>query len=89
MRCLLTYIPYYILSLPDATALTGSYFGSGTGPYHLSNVYCSGEERTLLECSYYGNSIGYHTCGAGGDAGVRCDGKIVYTAPLFCLTHRS
>ena len=81
----------YILSLPDATALTRSYFGSGTGPYHLSGLSCSGEERTLLECSYYGSSTGYmyHTCGAGRDAGVRCDGKIIYTAPLFCLTHRS
>ena len=57
----------------DATALGGSYFGDGDGPYHLSNVGCSGEERTLLECSHA--AIGYHTCTPGRDAGVRCDGK--------------
>ena len=58
----------------DATALGGSYFGDGDGPYHLSSVSCSGEERTLLECSNPFN-IGYHTCTPGRDAGVRCDGK--------------
>lgn len=57
----------------DATALRGSYFGDGDGPYHLSNVGCSGEERTLLECSH--SNIGYHTCTPGRDAGVRCDGN--------------
>ena len=58
----------------DATALRGSYFGDGDGPYHLSNVGCSGEERTLFECSTP-YPIGYHTCTPGHDAGVRCDGN--------------
>ena len=57
----------------DATALRYSYFGDGVGPYHLSGVGCSGEERTLLECSHA--PIGYHTCTPGRDAGVRCDGN--------------
>ena len=69
------WIKYYIL--PDATALSGSYFGDGTGPFHLSGVGCSGGERTLLHCSYSG-SIGYHTCGSGRDAGVRCDGMFLH-----------
>ena len=60
----------------DATALRGSYFGDGDGPYHLSSVGCSGEERTLFECSH--STIGYHTCTPGHDAGVRCDGNIFY-----------
>ena len=59
----------------DATALRGSYFGDGDGPYHLSGVGCSGEERTLFECSRSHSSIGYHTCTPGHDAGVRCDGN--------------
>ena len=61
----------------DATALRGSYFGDGTGPFHLSRVSCSGEERTLFQCSYSGSIIGYHTCGSGRDAGVRCDGMYI------------
>ena len=61
-----------IIGISDATALRNSHFGDGTGPYHLSEVDCSGEERTLLECSHY--TIGYHICQAGRDVGVRCDG---------------
>ena len=63
---------YYRLTISDATALRNSYFGDGTGPYHLSRVGCSGEERTLLQCSH--SPIGYHTCSSGRDVGVRCDG---------------
>ena len=62
-----------MINSSDATALRGSYFGDGDGPYHLSSVGCSGEERTLFECSH--NAIGYHTCTPGHDAGVRCDGN--------------
>ena len=68
----------------DATALRGSYFGDGTGPFHLSGVGCSGEERTLFQCSYYGSIIGYHTCGSGHDAGVRCDGMYNYF-PIYII----
>ena len=72
--CITTkYIIIIVYYHSDATALGGSYFGDGDGPYHLSNVGCSGEERTLLECSHA--AIGYHTCTPGRDAGVRCDGK--------------
>ena len=65
-------------TLADATALSNSYFGDGTGPYHLSGVSCSGEERTLLQCSYSNGIIGYHTCSPGNDAGVRCDGMCTH-----------
>ena len=62
----------------DATAITNSFFGDGTGPYHLSSVYCRGigGERTLLDCSYTDQSIiSSSRCTPGNDAGVRCDGK--------------
>ena len=61
--------------LQDATALRGSFFGDGDGPYHLSGVNCNGNERTLLECSH--STIGYHTCTPGQEAGVICDGKVI------------
>ena len=58
----------------DATALSNSYFGDGDDPYHLSGLNCRGDERTLLNCPYFG-TIGYHTRSPGNDAGVRCDGN--------------
>ena len=63
----------------DATATTNSFFGDGAGPYHLSSVSCSGEERTLLDCSYTNQSIISLSsrCSSGNDAGVRCDGKVI------------
>jgi hypothetical protein len=64
---------YIVHNRLDAIALRGSYFGNGVGPYHLSSVECSGEERTLLQCSH--SVIGYHHCRPGRDAGVRCDGN--------------
>ena len=67
---------YCITQHADATALRGSYFGSGDGPY-LLNAGCSGEESSLLECTSSSN-IGYHTCPSNHDAGVRCDGKKAY-----------
>ena len=66
----------------DATALSGSYFGDGDGPYHLNNVGCSGEEKNLLACSH--STIGYHTCTPGHDAGARCDGIMHFFKALWC-----
>ena len=61
----------------DATALRGSYFGEGGGPYHLGSVGCNGREETLLECSYSKSIIGNYRSKPGHDAGVRCDGMNV------------
>ena len=58
----------------DATAISNSYFGEGSGPYHLSSVGCNGHESNLTECSH--SAIGFHNCLPGNDAGVRCDGKL-------------
>ena len=63
-----------IIIFVDATAVSNSHFGDGSGPYHLSRVRCNGHERNLTECSH--NPIGYHNCLPGSDIGVRCDGKI-------------
>ena len=68
---------YYNANYADATAIPNSFFGDGAGPYHLSSLGCSGEERTLLDCSYTNqSSISLSSrCRSGNDAGVRCDGK--------------
>ena len=61
----------------DATAILNSFFGDGAGPYHLSSLGCTGEERTLLDCSYTNQSSQSLSsrCRPGNDAGVKCDGK--------------
>ena len=56
-----------------ATAYTDAYFGSGSGPYHLDDVQCTGSEVSILSCSHSG--IGIHNCRPGNEAGVKCVGK--------------
>ena len=52
-------------------AYYNAYFGRGSGPYHLDNVYCSGTETSLLSCNRR-YSIGVHDCRPGNEAGVKC-----------------
>ena len=54
-----------------AVAYYNAYFGSGSGPYQLDNVYCSGTESSLLSCNRR-YSIGVHDCRPGNEAGVKC-----------------
>ena len=54
-----------------AVAYSNAYFGRGSGPYHLDDVYCSGTESSLLSCNRR-YSIGVHDCRPGNEAGVNC-----------------
>ena len=54
-------------------ALTGAYFGQGSGPVWLDDVSCDGSEKTLISC-LTGGPIGQHNCNHYEDAGVRCQG---------------
>ena len=47
------------------------YFGSGTGPILLSNLYCFGSESSLLECNH--QSCGVTSCKHTNDAGAICE----------------
>ena len=53
-----------------ATALSNARFGQGGGPIHLSNLQCTGEEESLLDCCYSGRES--HSCGHYEDASVIC-----------------
>ena len=51
-------------------ALSFAFFGEGTGPIWLDNVFCTGLESQLLDCPH--NGIGFHNCRHSDDASVNC-----------------
>jgi len=62
------------LGYPDArTGIQSSSYGSGSNPQPvwLENVYCSGDEDSLIDCYYYGG-WGSRYCNHTHDVGVSC-----------------
>lgn len=51
---------------------TSAEFGQGSGPIHLDNVICQGDEAKLHLCD--ANDFGDNDCGHNEDAGVVCSG---------------
>lgn len=69
------------LGIPGrASAVTGAFFGPGSGSIMLDDVRCVGSEQTLLECQYLDSS--FQNCNHGEDAGVRCG-----AAGMFAFLH--
>ena len=60
-------------------------FGQGTGPVLLSEMKCTGEEKSLLDCPHSG--WGQNSCDHGRDAGVSCleQGKDEYRSQKLSL----
>lgn len=55
-------------------AQTRAYFGSGSGPILLADMFCFGNESSLLDCNR--NMFGTLSCNHFEDAGVTCEGEI-------------
>ena len=53
------------------TAHHSAHFGQGSGQILLDDLWCTGREASLLECSH--NGINSHNCGHGEDASVTCE----------------
>ena len=65
--------------------LSKAYFGAGTGPIWLDNLYCQGKESSVFACT--SNAIGVHNCDHNEDAGVICYSKCLRELHLFNLIY--
>ena len=62
-------------SSDNTTALINAYYGSSPGSIYLNNVQCTGDELSLLNCSF---STATDECTHEQDAGVSCSGTKCY-----------
>ena len=60
------------LFMQGAKPRYGAFYGQGSGPILLSDLYCAGSESNILECNR--NMYGVTHCGHYEDAGVKCQG---------------
>ena len=60
---------FTLFSFSDVSTFASAYFGEGTGPIHLDNVQCAGNEISILDCPY---DEGVDDCTHALDVGVVC-----------------
>ncbi len=57
-----------LLTCTGAVAISVAMFGQGAGPIVMDNVQCTGNENSLMNCTF----LTSHNCRHSEDAGVRC-----------------
>ena len=60
-----------------------AHFGQGTGRIILDNVRCTGREQRLIDCPNIG--VNNHNCHHSEDAGVCCEGELMYVPTAIIL----
>ena len=71
----------HTMLLTDATAFGSARFGQGRGPIVMDDVRCSGQETSIMNCTFSSN----HNCAHSEDAGIRCQ-SIVNTSKCMDCT---
>ena len=70
---------------PGAMSITGeNYFEPASGPIHLDEVQCIGDEEFLVNCS--SSEFSEHDCIHLEDAGVNCESK-AFTLVVLILSY--
>ena len=59
----------------------GGYFGQSTGPIHMSNVTCTGNEASITDCTFSTT----RSCNHSQDIGIFCQGICNYNY-CMCVT---
>ena len=68
-----TFCGFCCFSVPRV--LHGARYGSTRGPIHMSELQCSGDEQSLLQCDFV--SADNHHCGPEEEIGVICTGTLL------------
>jgi len=58
-----------------------AYYGAGSDPIWLDDVYCTGAETSIFNCSH--QPIGSHNCGHGEDVGIDCNPSMFFLVFLL------
>ena len=68
--CIYICINYlYFCPLTGAIGLRNAHYGQGSGPIYMTEVLCTGNESSLLECAFTNST---ESCNHGMDASVIC-----------------
>ncbi len=68
-------------------ALQQAPFGQGTGPILLDNLFCTGTQLYLANCT--NNGVVNHNCAHNEDAGLRCQANLVSKSLKLVGSHIS